>query len=73
MTLEALHFVLTGVFCVEKSILFDPIKVAGLRMTEEAFLLINLSFSFHRFLVTIETIHACLDDWLMIEFRLSEV
>jgi len=69
MALEAFYLIFTSVFYVKERSLFDSFQAAGFRMTGKTFLLINLSFSFNWFFVTIKTIHARLYDWLMIEFN----
>ena len=73
VTLEAFYLVLTSMFQMKEGGLVDSFEAAGFRMTEKTFLLINLSISFDWFFMTIKAIHACLYDWLMIEFCPSKV
>ena len=73
MALKTFHLIFTGMFYVKERSLVDSFEAAGLRMTEKTFLLINLSFSFDWFFVTVKAIHARLYDWLMIEFCPSKV
>ena len=58
MALKTFYFVFTSVFYVKERSLIDSFEATGLRMTEKAFLLINLSFSFDWFFMTVQAIHA---------------
>jgi hypothetical protein len=60
MALKTFYLVLTSMFQVKEGGLIDSFEATGFRMTEKAFLLINLSFSFDWFFVTVQAIHACL-------------